>query len=342
MKYPSRPETGAARQTTHVAGVEREPADLVADIKAFFVAARSGAKAEEDGRAIWRDNTMKLAKALLAGRELHQNDNNAFGSWLDATGLGEDLISHIDRAALISMAEHAEIAERVLAITTRRSWQHIWREEIAPEVEAKGVIHVNKTPSNPKPNRGGRPRKAPAHSADPIDDVVREAVVNFTGPNAEWRTVRKMASIIGRADVAVKHALTRLGDAVGTRRGANGVDIECRINGERNELLALAGLAKPAPVVEPTVAYWRDLLDAANVKIMELEEQDREKDARITQLEEQVRERDVEIAELKARLGEIGPSSSVAAKADQYVAEQMERLEKEEAGQAAPSVENIH
>jgi hypothetical protein len=90
------------------------------------------------------------------------------------------------------------------------------------------------------------------------------------------------------------------------------------------------------------VAYWRGLLDAANVKIIELEEQDRVKDARITQLEQQVRERDAEIAELKARLGETGPSSSVAAKADQYVAEQKERLEKEEAGQAAPPKQTVH
>jgi hypothetical protein len=106
-----------------------ETSALIADIKASFAAARAGAKAEEEGRAAWRDNTMKLAKALLSGRELHQNHNNAFGVWLDAGRLGEDLISHIDRAALINMAEHSEISERVLAKTTRRSWQHIgdWR-----------------------------------------------------------------------------------------------------------------------------------------------------------------------------------------------------------------------
>jgi hypothetical protein len=66
---------------------EVTPADLVADIKAFFTAARSGAKEEEGGPAAWRDNTMKLAKALLVDHELHQNDNNAFGAWLSAHGL---------------------------------------------------------------------------------------------------------------------------------------------------------------------------------------------------------------------------------------------------------------
>jgi hypothetical protein len=89
------------------------------------------------------------------------------------------------------------------------------------------------------------------------------------------------------------------------------------------------------------VAHWRGLLDAANDKIVELEERDSEKDARITQLEEQVRERDVEIAELKARLGETGPSSCLAA-AVQYVAERRERLEEEEAGQAAPPKSTVH
>jgi hypothetical protein len=322
------PETDAAAKPDENVAL----ADLAVDIKASFVAARAGAKAEADGRAAWRDNTMKLAKALLVGRELHQNDNNAFGAWLDAGGMGEDLISHIDRAALINMAEHAEIAERVLAITTRRSWQHIWREEIAQEVKAKGVIHMNKTR-----NRGGRPhvRKAPAQSADPIDEVVREVIAAFSGAKAEWRPVSKMWSTIKRAESSVRDALKRLGDAAKPRKNADG-SIEFRINGERNELLARANPAKPAPA-EPVVASLRSLLDAANVKIIELEAQGRERNARITQLEEQVRERNAEIAELKARLGETAPHSSVAAEAHQ-----IEQLEKEEAGQTAPQKQSVH
>jgi hypothetical protein len=170
--------------------------------------------------------------------------------------------------------------------------------------------------------------------------VARELIAKCSGPTAAWRSSFKMASIVQRAERSIKEALKRLGAA--TQKAPDGVTLEYRINGERNELLARAGLTKPEPVAESNVAYLRGLLDAANIKITELEEQDREKDARITQLEKQVRERDVEIAELKARLGETGPSSSVAAKADQYVAEQMERLEKEESEQAPPPKETIH
>ena len=89
---------------------------------------------------------MKLGRGLLLGREWHQNDNNAFNVWLNDNELAEDLISKDDRAALIGMAEHPEIAERVLATTQRRSWQLIWREEIAPEVEVWGVFVALRKP----------------------------------------------------------------------------------------------------------------------------------------------------------------------------------------------------
>src|SRR6516165_3778164 len=107
-----------------------DSADLVANINAFLAAAREGAQAEEDGvkaeeaaikaqevgAAAWRENTKKLAQALLTGRQLHQNDNNAFGAWLKANGL-DKLISKNERAGLICIAENLEIAERVLATT---------------------------------------------------------------------------------------------------------------------------------------------------------------------------------------------------------------------------------
>jgi predicted transcriptional regulator len=283
-------------------------ADLVADIKASFVAARSGAKAEEDGRATWRDNTLKLAKALLAGRELHQNDNNAFGAWLDASGLGEDFISDKDRWALIKMAEHPQIAERILATTSRRSWRHIWAEEIAHEVEAEGVSHVGNTPSN----RGGRPRcphlrKTPVPSADPIDDVVSEAIAKFADPKAEWRTVPRMAQILMRAESAVREALKRLNDdgLLEQRKTADGIGIEYRINGEPKDDL-------------------RRELAEAHARIAELIEENAELKLRIARLEEQLGE------------GGAEPNAPVT------IAEQLEQLEKEEAEQVAPPKPTHH
>jgi hypothetical protein len=132
---------------------------LAADIRKFLDAARAGAKAEEDGRAAWRINTMRLAEALLTGRKLHQNDNNAFGRWLDANAPGNGVISDKDRWALLNMAEHVDAAGKALEVTTRRSWQLIWIEDIQPKVEvAKGFSNTGKPPGSPKPH--GRPRTA--------------------------------------------------------------------------------------------------------------------------------------------------------------------------------------
>jgi predicted transcriptional regulator len=221
------PETDAAAKPDENVAL----ADLVVKIKASFVAAHVGAKAEEDGRAAWRGNTMKLGKGLLLGRELHQNDNNAFNVWLNDNGLGEDLISKDDRAALIGMAEHPEISERVLATTQRRSWQLIWREEIATEVEVSGGFRsVTKTPenlpANPKGGRPRRPRMAPgrprmapdrlcASSAQPPDSIdnVRRALIDKCA-DGKQRTAHQIANKVQYAVSFVEPVLKSLGDAV--------------------------------------------------------------------------------------------------------------------------------
>ena len=114
-----------------------ELAAVAADIRAALAAARADF-------ASWRDNTMKLARALLRGREMHKDDA-AFGAWLKAEDFG---VNDDDRAALISMAKHSEIAERVLADTARQSWRNIWRKEIAPETARGfgGLSHPCETP----------------------------------------------------------------------------------------------------------------------------------------------------------------------------------------------------
>jgi hypothetical protein len=248
-------------------------AGLAVDIKTFFVAARSGAKAEEDGRAAWRDNTLKLAKALLTGRELHQNDNNAFGLWLDANGLGEDFINKNARAALIRIAEYPAIAERVLETTESRSW-----ELIGNEVK-RGAPSARNTPSEAKANRGDNPRKAPGQSADPIDDVARELIAKCSGVKSEWRSLAGMASIVSRPEPSVREALQRLGAK--TRKDAAGSPREYRIDGERAELLARAGLVESAH----DESHWRDLVAARDAEIIDLKEQVAAANATIAHLE---------------------------------------------------------
>jgi hypothetical protein len=185
---------------------------LAANIKAFFAAAMSGVKAEEDGRAAWCENTLNLGKALLQGRELHQNDCNAFHAWLVDNELGESLLSHQDRSALIRMAEHAEIAERVLAATRRRSWRLIWDEEIWPEVENKrGVTSAGNPAGKQAPNRGGRPSKksVPQYPLDHITPLKQRIVEQFAGGRPV--SVDKVMSRLNAARVNVETALAGLG-----------------------------------------------------------------------------------------------------------------------------------
>jgi len=210
-----------------------ELAAVAADIRAALAAARADF-------ASWRDNTMKLARALLRGREMHKDDA-AFGAWLKAEDFG---VNDDDRAALISMAKHSEIAERVLADTARQSWRNIWRKEIAPEIPPEvleGYRTPAKPPETPEPDKGkgtksGRPRKPRApmkphgrpkgSGKKPQSDNAANAVMNaLIGKCADskWHTLAQLASRVQFAESAVEADLTRLGDRVKTREGVGGV-----------------------------------------------------------------------------------------------------------------------
>jgi hypothetical protein len=115
--------------------------------------------------------------------------------------------------------------------------------------------------------------QAPAPSADPIDDVLRTLIAECSGSKAGWRTDRVTAAICGGIAIGVvKDALIRLGAR--TQRALDG-NFVYWIDGERDELFARAGLAKPALVV----AYWRALVGAEKSENARLK-------ARIAQLEE--------------------------------------------------------
>ena len=154
--------------------------------------------------------------------------------------------------------------------------------------------------------------KTKSASVDPIADVACELIAKCSGPYAAWRTSSNMASIVGRAECCVKEALKCLGAA--TQKALDGITLEHRINGERNELFAKLGEHD-----------LRRQLDEANAEIVKLRAENAELKHKVALLEGR---RPIEL-----------PSSSVAAKADQYFREQSERLEKEEAEQVAPSNE---
>lgn len=83
----------------------------------------------ERGRQEWIEGTLDLAAALAEARDQFASDK-AFSVWLAENEL--DAIGHQDRAALINMAGHIQIAREVLQETSRFSWRYIWAEEMAP------------------------------------------------------------------------------------------------------------------------------------------------------------------------------------------------------------------
>jgi hypothetical protein len=98
--------------------------------------------ANERDQANWIQRTLRIAGKLAEARERFQKDNNAFGYWLVDVGL--DRIDKNDRIGYLGIAANPAISCRVLAETTRRSIQLIWREEIEPSLPS-----ARKTPVDP-------------------------------------------------------------------------------------------------------------------------------------------------------------------------------------------------
>jgi hypothetical protein len=94
-----------------------------------------------NNRTLFPELTMDLAKKLRDMKDAHASDR-AFSAALKAGGLGEDKLNAHDRRCLIKMADpdYEEVARELLAKTDRWSPQHIWLEEIEPELIARGII----------------------------------------------------------------------------------------------------------------------------------------------------------------------------------------------------------
>jgi hypothetical protein len=105
------------------------------------------------------DATIRLAFAFKDAREQFPS-NAAFGRWIADNDL--DGISPQDRAALINMAENAELARDVLLKTNRRSLRLVWENEIAPR-----LCTATKTPEADAPE--AEEDEAPETDADEAD-----------------------------------------------------------------------------------------------------------------------------------------------------------------------------
>jgi hypothetical protein len=105
------------------------------------------------------------------------------------------------------------------------------------------------------------PKKIPAYSANPIDDVAKALTAKCA--DGKWRSSVKLASAVRFAESAVKTALAQL-DAgrVQTRNGANG----------------------PEYLIRQEEVSWLEMLAAKDAEIRDLKRQLAERDATITQL----------------------------------------------------------
>lgn len=105
----------------------------------------------------WIEATLDLATVLREARDEH-GSNNEFGAWLQRnsfTELGKD-----DRAALIGIGEHLELARQVIERSESRSVRLLWRElemrlrSVAktdseqPEKRFRNVAKPDSEPSN--------------------------------------------------------------------------------------------------------------------------------------------------------------------------------------------------
>jgi hypothetical protein len=88
----------------------------------------------------WIEATLAYAQLLVTARQA-QPSNQAFNQWLVANDL--DDVSKDDRAALLNIAAHPDLF-RDVALSERRSWQHVWRDEMQPRLR-----HVTKTDLDP-------------------------------------------------------------------------------------------------------------------------------------------------------------------------------------------------
>jgi hypothetical protein len=87
----------------------------------------NGCQQEDEGRRQWIEGTLELANILLDLRQRFPADVE-FGKQLTEAGYGENRLSRQDRAALINMGEHPDLARIELEHTHRSSLQNIWKD----------------------------------------------------------------------------------------------------------------------------------------------------------------------------------------------------------------------
>ena len=135
--------------------------ELASDIRSAYLTC---VKAREE----WTKATLTLAERLYEARNRF-GDNQGFSDWLAANSLGKETLSHQDRAALINIGEHIDVARDIIEKSDRRSWRLVWDKEI------KKVVLREEVGVGPF-YQSGNTAEAPEEDA-PIDPVIEGEVV---------------------------------------------------------------------------------------------------------------------------------------------------------------------
>jgi hypothetical protein len=134
---------------------------------------------EAEGKKLWIEGTLELINILDSARKRLGSDQ-AFGKWLTDSGYG-DLITRHDRSALLNMALHPNLTLEVLKQTHRRSWRHIWEEEVQPRLPhvgqpADGEQH-EETAVTRRPRKGNGKKKPKEEWGKDLKDFLSDGLL---------------------------------------------------------------------------------------------------------------------------------------------------------------------
>jgi hypothetical protein len=145
--------------------------------------------ARKQEQEVFARETLAIAIALREKRNEYTVDQD-FQQYLKSNGLTEKL-SHQDRAALINMGRYLDLAKKTLAVTERRSWERVWREEIKPVVdmpstEVRRFTHARKPVETSKlPELKVIPIKPKFPIPIDIEDQINRHMKTMMGASAE-------------------------------------------------------------------------------------------------------------------------------------------------------------
>ena len=119
------------------AATDASKPDGKSNLDLAWVKIQNGRQQETEGKRLWIEGTLELISILDDARKRLGSDQ-AFGTWLSDNGYGENRITRHDRSALLNMAADLNVTREVLAQTHRRSWRHIWEEEVQSRCPTRG------------------------------------------------------------------------------------------------------------------------------------------------------------------------------------------------------------